>query len=645
MESIKEAVKNSVDIKLRGLQRRLFMRTVKLAVIVVVLTAVGFALIGYGDSTDDRIADLEAQVEQLTLTTNSALKMIEALNAQIAALEATQSLRIGYLNAEDAFTAFTDAVKDLRQKALDKQAEIVKLQQDFLAGKISKEDYQAKYNQLQVELLQAQLNIDIEMLDKMISDPGFSDIRSDLERLKDEAQPLVDEVNNLVLVAMIGVFNPQEFQSRYTKAKNVFTQLDQHLTQAATSKIVEAANKVAVKNGYDLVLQAKNVIIYRNTAKFTDITNQVKDELSLYLGESNQPSTEKGGVQVALQAQGISEMDPAQRDNTINQLIALITTRLSQYGITDAQFKRISADQVLVSLPVTKVPLQVYPLLAERGLLQVMKVVQTGTTPNEILVPASSDQKVIKDFSRIPYLVDSSPLLTENALSDARLCPASEVESADESSIALRTIVLTLSPKGAQRFVNALQHLNVGDQLAIVLDDYVIFYVLTITQSLKDAAARGWQAVQNSLVIQALLTNDEAVRIAIILRNGALPVPVKFSRLPNSGKPNVKITRIFYDGNVPRVESDEYVEIKNLGDEAQDLFGWKLKDISDGYPELIFPHYVLLPHQSIRVYTNEIHPEWGGFSFHFGQAVWNNTRPDVAVLYNAQGEEVSRKSY
>ena len=157
------------------------------------------------------------------------------------------------------------------------------LQQDFLASKISKEDYQARYNQLQVELLQAQLNIDIGTLNKLISAPGFSDIRSDLERLKDEAQPLIDEMNKLVQTVQTGVVDPQEFQSRYTEVKNAFTQLDQLLTKAATSKIVEAANKVAVENGYDLVLRAKNVIIYRNTAKLTDITDQVKHELASYL--------------------------------------------------------------------------------------------------------------------------------------------------------------------------------------------------------------------------------------------------------------------------------------------------------------------------------------------------------------------------
>ncbi|GAI17462.1 unnamed protein product, partial [marine sediment metagenome] len=71
---------------------------------------------------------------------------------------------------------------------------------------------------------------------------------------------------------------------------------------------------------------------------------------------------------------------------------------------------------------------------------------------------------------------------------------------------------------------------------------------------------------------------------------------------------NVQITYIFYDGLVYRVESDEYVEITNLGDQPQDLAGWLLIDISEGYPSFTFPPYILAPSKSIRVYTNEYHP-------------------------------------
>ncbi len=108
---------------------------------------------------------------------------------------------------------------------------------------------------------------------------------------------------------------------------------------------------------------------------------------------------------------------------------------------------------------------------------------------------------------------------------------------------------------------------------------------------------------------------------------------------------NVRITYIFYDGLVPRSESDEYVEITNLGDQSQDLAGWVLTDISEGHPSFTFPSYILAPGKSIRVYTNEYHSEWGGFSFEYGRAIWSNSEPDVAALYNSQGKEVSRKSY
>jgi len=107
----------------------------------------------------------------------------------------------------------------------------------------------------------------------------------------------------------------------------------------------------------------------------------------------------------------------------------------------------------------------------------------------------------------------------------------------------------------------------------------------------------------------------------------------------------VVIGCIFYDGRVPRTEADEYVEIVNVGDTPVDLKGWVLRDISDGYPSFTFPSYVLQPGQAVRVYTDAVHPEWGGFSFGYRRAVWNNREPDVAALFDPAGNEVSRKSY
>ena len=96
---------------------------------------------------------------------------------------------------------------------------------------------------------------------------------------------------------------------------------------------------------------------------------------------------------------------------------------------------------------------------------------------------------------------------------------------------------------------------------------------------------------------------------------------------------------------VPRTESDEYVEIANLGDSPQNLAGWRLRDIADGGPSFEFPDWVLDPGGVIRVYTNEVHEKWGGFSFGERAAVWNNSEPDEAGLFDEEDNLISAKGY
>lgn len=232
-------------------------------------------------TTDQELIALMIRTDEISTDLQEA--EVRLSSASPTGYVSSTPLKIAFINAEDAFSVFTDAVSDLRQRAIDKQGEIVKLQQQYMARTISKDDFDSQNNQLQVELLQAQLNIDVGTIDKMIASTGFSDMKSDLQRLKDEAQPVVDEMKNLVSAVRVGVIDTTEFQNRYTQVKNAFTQLDHLLTQAATTKIVETANKVALAEGYDLVLRVKNVIVYRNAGKITDITDLVKRELRTYL--------------------------------------------------------------------------------------------------------------------------------------------------------------------------------------------------------------------------------------------------------------------------------------------------------------------------------------------------------------------------
>ena len=102
---------------------------------------------------------------------------------------------------------------------------------------------------------------------------------------------------------------------------------------------------------------------------------------------------------------------------------------------------------------------------------------------------------------------------------------------------------------------------------------------------------------------------------------------------------------VFFDGEVPTSQSDEYVAIRNNGGAAGSLAGWTLLDGADGGPAFAFPDVVVNVGETIRVYTNEVHPEYGGFSFGYGKAIWNDSNPDRADLKNPDGDIVSSMSY
>ena len=238
----------------------------------------------------------------------------------------------------------------------------------------------------------------------------------------------------------------------------------------------------------------------------------------------------QGGVRLVLEAQDVSGMTAAQKQDTIDRVITILNNRVDQFGMANAEIKRMGTDRVLVNLPGTKDPTEARTLIGQTAMLQFHKVVEAGTSPNSDLVPSSSAQEVLYNREGIPYVVETEPLLTGAALSDALVRTSQSMQNAGELYIAL-----TFNQEGAQQFVEALRKLkgddpntpqNEGDLLAVVLDN-VIYSAPRITQSIKDAAAKGWRNVQSTTTISGKFTKEEATRIAIVLRAGALPVAVK----------------------------------------------------------------------------------------------------------------------
>jgi endonuclease YncB( thermonuclease family) len=144
------------------------------------------------------------------------------------------------------------------------------------------------------------------------------------------------------------------------------------------------------------------------------------------------------------------------------------------------------------------------------------------------------------------------------------------------------------------------------------------------------------------------ITFKQAMDSAISSRQGLWDITpatqdIQVTSEPIAGGSSVSIAYIFYNGVVSDKEPDEYVIIRNDGAESVQLQGWRLSDESG--KTFIFPNFEITPGQECRVYTNEIHPEFCGFSFgHGGSAIWNNGG-DCAMLHDAQGNLVNQKCY
>jgi len=122
------------------------------------------------------------------------------------------------------------------------------------------------------------------------------------------------------------------------------------------------------------------------------------------------------------------------------------------------------------------------------------------------------------------------------------------------------------------------------------------------------------------------------------------PIPAQPTPVPApSGAAKVIIQSIYYDGQVYRVESDEYAVIANVGTSAINIGGWRL-NAGDPGQDFRFPSIDLGPGQSVRVYTNEYHSESGGYSFGSGKAIWNN-KGDCGFLFDGGGNQVSDWCY
>ena len=209
---------------------------------------------------------------------NSSMDRVVEDLAEISDIH-TAGVRFAYVNAEEVFGTITAAVSYQRQRAIEVQNRIVKLKQEYQTGNVTVSEYRDREFRLQIELLMRQIEIDIAAVDMMLESELFSHLHSDLKRLKEESQLLIDSSTDLYAMAKASA-EEEQLRETYSRVYEIFEEFDELLTQAATNVIAKLAEAIALECGYDIVLRTKDVIVYKNMDKLVDITEAAKVRLA-----------------------------------------------------------------------------------------------------------------------------------------------------------------------------------------------------------------------------------------------------------------------------------------------------------------------------------------------------------------------------
>jgi len=223
------------------------------------------------------------------------------------------------------------------------------------------------------------------------------------------------------------------------------------------------------------------------------------------------------------------------RDSAVKQALETIRNRIDQFGVTEPVIQRQGEDRILIQLPGIKEPERAKRLLRQTAMLEFKLVNEEGDLEealngrippdSEILYEEIVDRETGKVVERKPLLVKKRTLLTGDMLVDAQ--PQINSSQYNQPYVSIK-----FNAKGAKIFKTITTN-NVGKRLAIVLDN-VVKSAPVIREPIPGGRAQ----------IEGNFTLAEAKDLAIVLRAGSLPAPIKIleERMvgPSLGKDSIE---------------------------------------------------------------------------------------------------------
>ena len=214
----------------------------------------------------------------------------------------------------------------------------------------------------------------------------------------------------------------------------------------------------------------------------------------------------------------IPEKDLASiKENAVNQALETIRNRIDQFGVSEPVIVKQGENQLLIQLPGIKDPQRALELIGKTAQLEFKLVDEAANAGGGTgSIPADSEVLKIRSKNRetgvettVPIVLKKQALLTGELLTDAKINMGGR-DIGSEISVGLE-----FNAEGARIFDKVTAE-NVGKRLAIVLDNTVYS-----APQIRERISGGKASITGGFSI------DEAKDLAIVLRAGALPAPVR----------------------------------------------------------------------------------------------------------------------
>jgi preprotein translocase subunit SecD len=323
--------------------------------------------------------------------------------------------------------------------------------------------------------------------------------------------------------------------------------------QGGLHLVLEVEAEKAVEAMVDQAALEAQSVMKEERVRYTDVTRVGNDSIVVYLKDESQSPLFDEKVLAALQnfkkiSSGTTEkgyevrlqLDPpvveATKQRAVRQAVDTIRNRVDALGVTEPDVVSEGTNRIVVQLPGLKEDIQRAVSIIKRTARLEFKLVDDkanleqalkGDVPpgDEILYEVRRNPRT-GATTRNPLVIKKQVLLTGDSLVDARVQP---------DQMGRMIISMEFNRAGARQFERITGE-HVRERLAIVLDNIV--YSAPV---IKDRISGGHAIIEGSF------TPEEAHDLALVLRAGSLPAPVKIleerSVGPSLGEDSIRLGR------------------------------------------------------------------------------------------------------